>query len=111
MRYDARMRESWVVLLLAGALACAEGSVCEQAADKLEACEVGRVVAEQGYARLPLAISRDDCSGTNECLAQCVSPASCEDITYALKGGSTDPNTPPASGGPQFLACVDACAQ
>jgi hypothetical protein len=99
------------MLLIGLAGACGdEQSVCEAAVDKLKACDVGRVEAEQGYSRLPL-ISTDDCSGDNECLAGCVAPASCAELIYGIKGGSTDPNTPPVPNGPKFVACVYACME
>lgn len=42
------MRDRWVrLVLMCSTLACGEGqSVCEEAADKLKACDVGRVEAE-----------------------------------------------------------------
>jgi hypothetical protein len=104
------MRAQWGSVLVATSLAaaCAEQTVCEKAADKLEACEVGRVEA-QGYMRLPLVISTDDCSGENECLAKCVARASCAEIVHGLKGGSTDPNEPPVSN--ELINCVFACIE
>lgn len=96
----------WVLLVASFALACGEDeTVCEEAADKLNACDVGR------SARLPLVISRDDCSGENECLAKCVASASCGAIKVGLQGGSTDPNEAPVSGGPAFLGCIHACME
>jgi len=90
-------------------LGCDEESVCEKAADKLEACKVGDAVAAQGYARVPLTVSRDDCSETNECVARCVAPASCAEITGVVLGNSTDPNEPPVQGVGELYGCVAAC--
>lgn len=91
-------------------MACGEEqSVCEAAEDKLKACDVGRVQAEQGGGRLPLAISTEDCSGRNECLAQCVTSATCAEIIVGVKGSSADPNEAPVSRA--FVACVYACVE
>jgi hypothetical protein len=107
------MRVRWVrlLLLMCSTLACGEEqSVCEEAIDKLKACDVGRVEAEQGYVGLPLVISTDDCSGRNECLAECVTSATCAEIINGVKGGSsTDPNEPPVPRG--FINCVYACIE
>ena len=105
----------WVAragFLLAGLMvACETESVCEEAVDKLEECNGGLPEGQPGFNRLPLAISRDDCSGTNECLAKCVAPASCAELKYAVQGGSTDPNSPPVLNGPKLLACLLACGE
>jgi hypothetical protein len=86
-----------------------EQSVCEEAADKLKACDVGRAQAEQGYARLPITITTEHCSGQNQCLAQCVTSATCEEIIAGMVGGSSDPNSPPVS--MAFVGCVFACVE
>jgi hypothetical protein len=105
------MRAQWGLAVVVASLAIGcgeEQTVCERAADKLEECEAGRVEA-QGYMRLPLVISTDDCSGDNECLAKCVAPATCAEIVHGLKGGSTDPNEPPVSSA--LIGCVYACIE
>jgi hypothetical protein len=96
----------WTLVLILG---CAEDSVCEKAADKLEGCKVGDAIAAQGYARVPLTVSREDCSEINECVARCVAAASCADIRSVVVGPSTDPNEPPAQGAGKLFGCVAAC--
>jgi hypothetical protein len=103
-----RISAAWIVVSLA---ACAEETVCERAADKLQACHIGEKTFAKGYARIPLAIDRDHCSGQNECLAKCVDPASCSDLDYVLVSGVADPNLPPPTGHAELLACISACMQ
>lgn len=99
-----------LLLLTWSTMACGEEqSICEEAADKLKACDVGRAHAEQGFVRLPVAISTEECSGQNECLAQCVASATCVEIISGVTGSSTDPNEPPVSR--EFVACVYACME
>lgn len=94
------------ILLLVG---CEEDSVCEVAADKLEWCKFSDAAAEQGFARLPLTVARDDCTGLNQCVARCVAPASCGDIRALAFGSSTDPNSKPVS--LQLGNCILACIE
>jgi hypothetical protein len=109
VRAAAGARVAGAILILL--LGCGEDSVCETAADKLQQCKIGDAVAEQGFARVPLAISRDDCTGTNECLARCVAPATCGELEFVVVGGSTDPNQPPVEGGPKLYGCITACVE
>ena len=98
----------WVRLLLLtwSTTACGEEqSVCEEGADKLKACDVGRARA----VRLPVVISTETCSGQNECLAQCVTSSTCAEIISGIEGGSSDPNSPPVSR--DFVACVYTCIE
>jgi hypothetical protein len=97
-----------VVVFLVG---CGEDSVCEKAADKMNECKIGDAVAQQGFARLPLVIRRDDCTGTNECFAKCVESANCAELQAVIVHGlsSTDPNEPPVLSGVELEACVMAC--
>src|SRR5688572_18419507 len=93
----------WAAMVLT--LGCGEESVCETAADKMDDCEVASEV-EQGNARgLPVVISRDECSGANECLSRCLVPASCSDIKQVVLGSVSDPNEPPPLMGGKLYAC------
>ncbi len=68
--------------LAAGACGDSERTVCDEAVDKLESCgSSGQEV--------------DDCSGIDECVAECVVSASCEDLTL------------PTS---RHMACLAACS-
>jgi hypothetical protein len=104
-----RMRSIGVVVgLVVTLLGCGE-KICDEAVDKLEACDIPGQIAEQGYARLPVAITREDCSGTNECFAKCVAPATCDELGYTFVYGGGDPNQPPATG--EVQACIMACVE
>src|SRR5688500_15963282 len=93
-RFAMRRRSiaaEWALLSLL--FGCDAQSVCDEAVDKLEECDIPGQIAKQGYSRLPLAISRDDCSGTNECCAKCVAPATCAELKNTFITGGTDPNS------------------
>jgi hypothetical protein len=105
------MARTWLSCVSVFIIACGEDSVCETAADKMDECRIEEAVAEQGFARLPLAISRDDCNGSNECFAKCVDSATCAELEAVIVRGlhSTDPNEPPAPSGLDFYDCLMAC--
>ena len=83
--------------------------ICDEAVDKLEVCGIPGQIAEQGYSRLPVAITREDCSSTNECFAKCVAPATCDELGHTFVYGSGDPNRPPATG--EVDRCITACVE
>jgi hypothetical protein len=58
-----------------------------------------------GVVHLDLA---PECDEVDQCVANCVPSASCEDMAYALHG-LTDPNQSMPPGGPAFRACVELC--
>lgn len=95
-------------MVLIGTLFGCGDEICDEAVDKLEACDIPGQIAEQGYSRLPVAITREDCSGTNECFAKCVAPATCAELGYTFVYGA-DLNRPPATGEVErcIMACVD----
>ena len=101
------MRKAGAVLGLVGMLFGCGDDICETAVDKLEECDIPDQIAERGFSRLPVAITRDECSGTNECFAKCVAPASCAELSYTFVYGGGDPNRPPATG--EVDACITAC--
>jgi hypothetical protein len=103
------MRRVGIVLGLIGLLFGCSGSVCEEAVQKLEECDIPDQISEQGYSRLPVSITKEDCSGTNECFAKCVAPATCNDLGYAFVYGSGDPTRPPATR--EVELCILACVE
>ena len=97
----------WLLIACSGS----DKTTCEQAHDKLEACQsqIDAGAAKRGL-RVPLSLSAD-CSGDDECLAECLAPASCGAIVILSTGSSTDPNEPPvdAPDAKTFFDCFQAC--
>ncbi len=98
------------LLVIALLLGCEHESVCDAAADELEACgRSGQLKAQPPYS-FPLTVSRDDCGGENECVARCLEPASCAAIDCVMGGvNSTDPNALPVPGCGKLYGCITAC--
>jgi hypothetical protein len=99
-------RLAWL-LVVAFLSACA--SPCEEARDQLVDCRpvIQREKGAQTYLARPIAID-GECTGSNECQAECVNDASCEAIAWVTVG-TTDPNRSPPPGAFALSRCLDAC--
>jgi hypothetical protein len=86
-------------------------SACELAHHKLKECDVPVLRPSTiGAILLPLAGGTpEDCTDQNRCVAQCVTDASCEAITFVVAGGATDPNVTIPAGSEGFQRCLYCC--
>jgi hypothetical protein len=81
------MRSGLAALLCAAALACGGCSdACDDAADKLDECGI----ADE------FGITGGDCHGATECVANCYTGASCDEIEAFEKGS-------------EFYECLAGC--
>lgn len=106
----AEMRSIGVCWTVAIAIGCSD--VCETAADKMDDCKIEEEVKKQGYARFPVVVSRDDCSGFNECAAECTEDATCASLQNVIvRGFYTDPSNPPPPGAAKIYGCLRTCIE